>query len=82
MPTEGETGNPVFTDADLWSECLVEETLDTGDAPPLTLFRLIRSLGEADRAKMERRLVRNIAVDALAIREWREERRDPDLKAR
>jgi flavin reductase (DIM6/NTAB) family NADH-FMN oxidoreductase RutF len=83
----GETGSPVFTDAALWSEAVVEAALDTGDRTfflarvvrfgrgrdgrPLTTSRLAGSLGEADRRELSERLERDVALDAAAIRAWR-----------
>jgi hypothetical protein len=83
----GVTGAPVLAGALGWLECRVEARLDTGDrtvylaaveagdlqgdAPPLTVHRLL-ALAPPDRlAEMERLLARDIEVDRAAIAAWR-----------
>jgi flavin reductase (DIM6/NTAB) family NADH-FMN oxidoreductase RutF len=86
-PDDGATGAPLLTDAVLWSECIVEAALDTGDRSvflgrvtrcgrgrpgrPLTMSAMSKTLGASDRRELAGRLARDIAADAAAIREWR-----------
>jgi len=86
-PSSGANGCPLFTDAIFWAECTVEAAFDTGDRSlflgqvtncgkgsegrPLTMSEILQSLTEQDRKENEQRLARDIAIDAAAIREWR-----------
>ena len=86
-PEVGATGAPLLADALLWSECVVEAALDTGDRSlflgrvtrfgqgppgrPLTMSAMSKALEDADRRELADRLARDIAADAAAIREWR-----------
>jgi flavin reductase (DIM6/NTAB) family NADH-FMN oxidoreductase RutF len=91
-PVEGESGVPIFTGAALWAECAVEATLDTGDrtmflarvtrngrsehAAAMRVSQLMGALGEFERAEMLKRLNKDMAVDAAAIKKWRAGRTD------
>jgi len=85
------TGSPLLTGALGWLDCQVEARLDMGDrtaylaevvaarsirsAAPLTIQRLSQ-LAPADKRQDLRALKdRDAAIDATAIRAWREERR-------
>jgi flavin reductase (DIM6/NTAB) family NADH-FMN oxidoreductase RutF len=86
-PAVGGTGVPLLTGAVLWSECLVEAALDTGDRSiflgravrcgqgetgrPLTVSALSGALDESDRRRMQELLDRDLGIDAAAIRAWR-----------
>jgi flavin reductase (DIM6/NTAB) family NADH-FMN oxidoreductase RutF len=83
---EGAAG-PRLADVLAWLDCRVEATLDTGDrtlflaevvdgrreraAPPLTMRRLIQLAPPERLRDLKDGLVRDAAVDAEAIREWR-----------
>jgi flavin reductase (DIM6/NTAB) family NADH-FMN oxidoreductase RutF len=91
VPEVGPTGAPLLADAVLWSECVVETALDTGDRSlflgrvtrcgqarpgcPLTVSAMVKALEESDRREMTARLARDITIDAAAIREWRNQHR-------
>ena len=87
--TTSDTGSPVLMDALGWLDCRVEARLDTGDRtiylaavssgqlsrrdPPLTARRLLQ-LAPAERLReLKEQLVRDTAVDAAAIRAWRQQ---------
>lgn len=84
------TGSPVLEGVIGWLDCRVEARLDSGDrtvylagvvqsgvmqsAPPLTMRRLVQ-LAPSDRlAEMKRQLQHDSAIDAEAIRRWREQK--------
>lgn len=83
----GRLGAPILIDAPVAMDCRVEATLDTGDrtlflaeivdariapdVPPLTVRRMLE-LAPPDRLDdLNRGLVRDIAVDARAIHDYR-----------
>jgi len=86
-PATGSNGAPVFADVVLWSECKVEAAFETGDRSlflgrvtdcgqggggrPVRMAEMLKSLSEKDRQENERRMTRDIAIDAAAIRQWR-----------
>jgi flavin reductase (DIM6/NTAB) family NADH-FMN oxidoreductase RutF len=86
-PEVGATGAPLLADAVLWSECVVEAALDTGDRSlflgrvtrfgegrsgrPLTMSAMSTALDDSDRRELAERLAGDITADAAAIREWR-----------
>jgi len=84
----GVTNCPLLPDALGWLECRVEAALDTGDRtvylaevidgrvvsddPPLTVARMLQ-LAPADKlADLKRQMNEDAAVDAAAIRRWRQ----------
>jgi flavin reductase (DIM6/NTAB) family NADH-FMN oxidoreductase RutF len=90
----GVTGAPVLTEAPAFLDCRVEARLDTGDrtvylaevadgavvrpVPVLTLRRAVE-LAPAERLRqLKEALARDAAVDAEAIRQWRQARARPD----
>jgi flavin reductase (DIM6/NTAB) family NADH-FMN oxidoreductase RutF len=86
----GITGSPVLEDAIGWLDCRVEAQLDSGDrtiylaevvqggvlnsAPPLTMQRLLQLAPADRRTELKHQLQRDSALDATAIRRWREQR--------
>ncbi len=82
--------SPVLDEALGWLACKVEAKLDTGDRtaylaevidgqstgdePPLTLDRLLELAPAARREELQRQMLRDAAVDAEAIRTWRQGR--------
>jgi flavin reductase (DIM6/NTAB) family NADH-FMN oxidoreductase RutF len=85
---QGVTNSPLLEDTLGWLDCKVEATLDTGDRtvylaevidaqvmgdePPLTLKRLLQLASEDKREQLKRLMQRDAAVDAVAIRTWRQ----------
>src|SRR5262249_23168528 len=90
----GATGSPLLTDAPAWLDCRVEARLETGDrtvylaevvdaplARPVrlvTLPPLLRSAPAERLRQLKDFLARDAAVDAEAIRAWRQARPGPD----
>jgi flavin reductase (DIM6/NTAB) family NADH-FMN oxidoreductase RutF len=92
---QGATKSPLLDDALGWLDCKVEATLDTGDRavclaevidgqvkgdePPLTLKQLLQLAPADKRDEMKRQMQQDAAVDAAAIRAWRQrlKRSDP-----
>jgi flavin reductase (DIM6/NTAB) family NADH-FMN oxidoreductase RutF len=86
----GVTNCPLLADALSWLECQVEEALDTGDRtvylakvldgrvvsddPPLTVARLLQLAPPDNLADLKRQMKKDAAVDAAAIRAWRQKR--------
>jgi flavin reductase (DIM6/NTAB) family NADH-FMN oxidoreductase RutF len=84
---EGKTGSPLLPGALAWLEARVEGRLDTGDrtiflgevldgqwqrqARPLTLQRLLQLAPSEKLQEMKEQMTRDRAVDAAAIRAWR-----------
>jgi flavin reductase (DIM6/NTAB) family NADH-FMN oxidoreductase RutF len=85
----GVSGSPVLAEAPGWLDCRVEARLDTGDRTvylaevvasrldrpgrPLTVKRLLE-LAPAERLReLKEQVARDSAVDAAAIRAWREQ---------
>ncbi len=89
---DGVTGSPLLEGVVGWLEGLVEAKLDTGDRtvylldvvaggrerdyPPLTLKRMLQLAGPEQLARLKEGMARDSAVDAAAIRAWRQERGD------
>jgi flavin reductase (DIM6/NTAB) family NADH-FMN oxidoreductase RutF len=85
---EDAAGGPRLADAPAWLDCRVEASLDTGDrtlyvaevragrverpVPPLTMRRLIEQAPAERLRVLKDGLIRDAAVDAVAIRAWRE----------
>jgi len=83
-----ETGSPILADALAWLDCRVEASLDTGDRtvflaevvagemrrdqPPLTMKRMLSLAPQENRAELKEQMLRDAAIDAEAIRQWRE----------
>jgi flavin reductase (DIM6/NTAB) family NADH-FMN oxidoreductase RutF len=79
---------PLLRNALGWLECKVEAKLDTGDRtvylaevtnaessgdePPLTLNRMVQLAPSEKRAELKRLMQRDAALDADAIRAWRQ----------
>src|SRR5207249_10092645 len=86
----GATGAPLLTDVPALLECRVEARWDSGDrtvylaevvegalanpGPVLTMRRLIELAPPARLRQLKEGLVRDAAVDAAAIRQWRARR--------
>jgi flavin reductase (DIM6/NTAB) family NADH-FMN oxidoreductase RutF len=86
----GVTNSPLLDDALGWLECKVEAKLDTGDRtvylgaivdgrvvsadPPLTVSRMLQLAPSDKRAELKRQMEQDAAVDAEAIRAWRQRR--------
>jgi flavin reductase (DIM6/NTAB) family NADH-FMN oxidoreductase RutF len=84
------TGAPILTDAAAWLECRVEARLDTGDrtvylaevlngkkltiVPPLTAHRMVELAPPERLRELKDGLEHDGAVDAAAIRAWRQQR--------
>lgn len=85
------SGCPILKDAPGWLECRIEASMDVGDrtlhvaevvagaqrepGAPLTVQRLIRT-ASADRLRLlKEQMAHHAAIDAAAIRAFREERR-------
>jgi flavin reductase (DIM6/NTAB) family NADH-FMN oxidoreductase RutF len=78
----------LLRDALGWLECKFEAKLDTGDRtvylaevthaessgdePPLTVSRMVRLASVEKRAELKRLMERDAALDAAAIRAWRQ----------
>jgi flavin reductase (DIM6/NTAB) family NADH-FMN oxidoreductase RutF len=83
----GASGSPRLAEALAWLDCRVEARLDTGDrtiylaevidgakprpGQPLTAQRLLALASPAQRSVLKEGLVKDAAVDAVAIRAWR-----------
>jgi flavin reductase (DIM6/NTAB) family NADH-FMN oxidoreductase RutF len=79
---------PLLRDALGWLDCKVEAKLDTGDRtvylaevidaasggddPPLTVNRMVQLAPAEKRAELRRLMQRDAALDAVAIRAWRQ----------
>jgi len=86
------TGSPLLTEALGWLDCRVEARLDMGDrtaylaevvaarnirgATPLTFQRLLQLAGAEKRQELRALRDHDAAIDAAAIRAWREERNE------
>jgi flavin reductase (DIM6/NTAB) family NADH-FMN oxidoreductase RutF len=86
----GVTASPLLADVLGWMQCKVESKLDTGDRtlylaeviggqlesddPPLTVSRMVELAPPDRRAELKRRMEFDAAVDAAAIRAWRQAR--------
>ena len=93
--TRGLTGSPLLTAALAWLDCRVEARLDTGDrtvylaevvagaglraGAPLSFQRLLALAPLEKKTLLKEALVRDAAVDAAAILEWRKRRAVPTL---
>jgi flavin reductase (DIM6/NTAB) family NADH-FMN oxidoreductase RutF len=82
------TGSPILTDAVAWLDCRVESRLDTGDrtvylaevvearqarpVPPLTVQQFLRLAPKEKLSILKEQLTSDAAVDAAAIRAWRQ----------
>jgi len=85
---QSKANSPLLRDALGWLECKVEAKLDTGDRtvylaevsdavssgdePPLTVNRMVQLAPADRRAELRRRMQRDAALDAAAIRAWRQ----------
>jgi flavin reductase (DIM6/NTAB) family NADH-FMN oxidoreductase RutF len=86
----GKMGSPQLSDAVLWVECLVEESMSSGDRTfylagvtdaakgkegvPLRSKRMRELLRDDQCELMKRRLIRDSEIDAAAIAKWQAER--------
>jgi flavin reductase (DIM6/NTAB) family NADH-FMN oxidoreductase RutF len=86
----GQTGSPLLDEALGWLECRVEARMETGDrtlylaeviaaqstiqAVPLTLKRALELATPEQVREMKRQRMEDAAIDAEAIRRWRERR--------
>jgi flavin reductase (DIM6/NTAB) family NADH-FMN oxidoreductase RutF len=86
----GATGSPILSEALCWLDCRVEARLDTGDrtvylaevvagelkpaAAPLTVKRLLQLAPPDQLRVLKEQLLSDAAVDAAAIRAWRQAR--------
>jgi flavin reductase (DIM6/NTAB) family NADH-FMN oxidoreductase RutF len=84
------TGSPILTDALGWLDCRVETRLDTGDrtvylaemvdgqmarpGPVLTFQRMLQQAPPEKLQQLKQSLARDGAIDADAIRAWRQAR--------
>jgi flavin reductase (DIM6/NTAB) family NADH-FMN oxidoreductase RutF len=87
----GKTGSPLLANAVGWLDCRVETKLDAGDrtmylaevvegqvghfAPPLTQKRLLQLAPQDKLTELKKRLHEDGAIDAAAIRDWRQAKR-------
>jgi flavin reductase (DIM6/NTAB) family NADH-FMN oxidoreductase RutF len=87
----GTTGSPLLAEAPGWLDCRVEARLDTGDrtvylaevvdarlsrpGQPLTVKRLLQLAPPEELRELKEQVARDSAVDAAAIRAWREQRK-------
>jgi flavin reductase (DIM6/NTAB) family NADH-FMN oxidoreductase RutF len=83
-----KANSPLLHDALGWLDCKVEAKLDTGDRtvylaevidaassgdePPLTVSRMVQLAPADRRAELRRLMQRDAALDAAAIRAWRQ----------
>lgn len=83
-------GNPIYCDCRAWMDCRVEDRLSTGDrtfylatahsaevlgsGPVLTVATLMREAPTAQRDALQRLYSADQAIDAAAIRAWRDAR--------
>jgi flavin reductase (DIM6/NTAB) family NADH-FMN oxidoreductase RutF len=86
----GVTGSPLLPEVPGWLDCRVEARLDTGDrtiylaevvdsavkpvGPLLTVQRLLNSAPAGRLRELQQQVVADSAVDAEAIRAWRQQR--------
>lgn len=87
----GITGCPIVTGALCWLECRVEDKFDTGDRTvylaevlhaelarseaPFTMKQLLKLSGSDKMHQMKEKLQQDIAADAAAIKDWRQQRK-------
>jgi flavin reductase (DIM6/NTAB) family NADH-FMN oxidoreductase RutF len=86
-------GSPCLVEAQAWLACRVEARLDTGDRtlylaevveaelqrsePVLTMKHMLELAPEDRRRELKKQMQRDQAIDAVAIRSWRQSRRSP-----
>ena len=90
----GRSGSPILEGAACWLDCRVEARLETGDrtiflaevvdaratasAPEFTVRRMLQSVPDEVRARLDEQRRRDAVADAEAILDWRQGFRSAD----